>query len=62
MLGLAIGISHILLSQSTDSTKKTNPVIITGSVDGYYRYNFNNPKDYPYNSFTSFPAPAIPLN
>jgi hypothetical protein len=42
-------------AQSTDSTKKTSPpVTITGSVDAYYRYNFNNPKDYPYNSPTSF--------
>lgn len=35
--------------------KKTPPpVTITGSVDAYYRYNFNNPKAYPYNSPTSF--------
>ncbi|HRH51114.1 MAG TPA: outer membrane beta-barrel protein [Panacibacter sp.] len=36
-----------------DSTKSPGPTI-TGSVDAYYRYNFNNPKDYPYNSPTSF--------
>ena len=31
--------------QGTDSTKKTPPpVTITDSVDGYYRFNFNNPK------------------
>jgi hypothetical protein len=47
-------ISQVVLSQDADSAKKTNPVIITGSVDAYYRYNFNNPTDYPYNSFTSF--------
>jgi hypothetical protein len=42
-------------AQSTDSTKKTSPpVTITGSVDAYYRYNFNNPKSFPYNSYTSF--------
>ena len=36
-----------------DSTKKASTTI-TGSVDAYYRYNFNNPKNYPYNSLTSF--------
>ncbi|MEP6748590.1 MAG: outer membrane beta-barrel protein [Bacteroidota bacterium] len=48
-------ISQVVFSQESDSTKKTSlPVTITGSVDAYYRYNFNNPKDYPFNSFTSF--------
>lgn len=43
------------LSQVIDSIeKKPLPVIITGSVDAYYRYDFNNPKSSPYNSFTSF--------
>jgi len=37
-----------------DSTKKSSWPVITGSVDAYYRYNFNNPKEYPYNSPTSF--------
>lgn len=36
-----------------DSTKKSSTTI-TGSVDVYYRYDFNSPKDYPYNSLTSF--------
>jgi hypothetical protein len=36
-----------------DSTKKSSTAI-TGSADVYYRYNFNNPKSYPYNSLTSF--------
>lgn len=36
-----------------DSTKSSWPTI-TGFVDAYYRYNFNDPKDYPYNSPTSF--------
>ncbi len=48
--------------QDADSTKKKSlPLAITGSVDGYYRYNFNNPKpddetnaNKYYNSFTSF--------
>ncbi len=47
--------SEIVFSQGTDSTKKAAPAtIITGSADAYYRYNFNNPKAYPYNSATSF--------
>ncbi len=42
-------------SQASDSAKQTSlPVTITGSIDAYYRYNFNNPKLYPYNSLTSF--------
>ena len=44
-----------VVAQDSDSAKKTSsPVTITGSVDGYYRYNFNNPKTSPYNSPTSF--------
>jgi hypothetical protein len=27
---------------------------LSGSADVYYRYNFNDPKDYPYNNLTSF--------
>ena len=37
-----------------DSTEKKSSTTITGSVDAYYRYNFDSPKDYPYNSLTSF--------
>jgi len=37
-----------------DSTKKQPLLNISGSADVYYRYNFDNPKEYPYNSFTSF--------
>jgi hypothetical protein len=37
-----------------DTTKKTSPpVTITGSVDGYYRLNFSNPKSGA-NNYTSF--------
>ena len=46
--------SQIAFSQVADSSKKTAPVIITGSVDAWCRYNFSNPKNYPYNSPTSF--------
>jgi hypothetical protein len=52
-----VGITFYLFSfaQDTDQSKKTlAPVIITGSVDAYYRYNFNNPKTAPYNNLTSF--------
>lgn len=44
-------VSQLLFSQ--DSTKKSGTTI-SGSVDAYYRYNFNNPKRYPFNSLTSF--------
>ncbi len=62
MMIAALAIYGTLFSQATDSTKgttdstkKTSPLgTITGSVDAYYRYNFNNPKQYPFNSLTSF--------
>jgi len=48
-------IGQFAFSQDNDSTKKAaQPLTITGSVDAYYRYDFNNPKNYPYNSLTSF--------
>jgi len=48
-------VTKFSFSQVADSTKKLSaPVIITGSVDAYYRYDFHNPKTFPYNSFTSF--------
>ena len=62
LLTAVLAIGGAVFSQVSDSTKaikdtttKTSPLAtITGSVDVYYRYNFNNPKVYPYNSFTSF--------
>jgi len=55
MILMSIVFNQAIFSQVTDSTKKTSPpVTITGYVDGYYRYNFNNPKTAPYNSLTSF--------
>lgn len=52
---ITLAITRFVFSQSIDSSKKTSsPVIITGSVDAYYRYNFNNPKSAPYNNLTSF--------
>jgi hypothetical protein len=42
-------------SSAQDSTKKTrSPLTLTGSVDGFNRFNFNNPKTPSYNSPTSF--------
>jgi hypothetical protein len=40
-------------AQGTDSTKTPPPVTITGSVDGYYRYNFNAPSGST-NNYTNF--------
>jgi len=52
---LFVAMTRIAFSQTQDSIKQTSlPVTITGSIDAYYRYNFNNPKLYPYNSLTSF--------
>lgn len=41
-------------AQNADSTKKSPWPTITGSVDAYYRYNFNNPKSGATNNYTSF--------
>jgi len=40
-----------VFSQDSSSTRTFK---ISGSADVYYRYNFNNPKDPPYNNLTSF--------
>lgn len=37
-----------------DSSKTSSAFKLSGSADIYYRYNFDNPKNYPYNSATSF--------
>lgn len=55
VLILTLTAKQLVFSQDTATAKKTPPqVTITGSVDAYYRYDFSNPKDYPYNSLTSF--------
>lgn len=54
LIASAVILNQAMFAQS-DSTKKTAPSFaITGSVDAYYRFNFNNPKSFPYNSPTSF--------
>src|SRR5206468_3099282 len=45
-------ISIIVVAQ--DSATTTAAFKLSGSADVYYRYNFDNPKSYPYNSPTSF--------
>ena len=56
---ITVSVSQFVFSQNTDTTKKISPpVTITGSVDAYYRYNFNNPKTFPFNSLTSFTRSA----
>jgi len=58
MKKIPIVLVMILISQSVfsqDSTKKTSPLSISGSVDAYYRYNFNNARDSMHtNNYTSF--------
>lgn len=52
---IALALYQFVFSQETDTTKKTpSSFTISGGVDGYYRYDFNDPKVAPYNSFTSF--------
>ena len=45
-------ISMVVMAQ--DSSKTTSAFKLSGSADIYYRYNFDKPKSYPYNSPTSF--------
>jgi hypothetical protein len=58
MKKISIALVMLLINQlvfSQDSTKKISPLTITGSVDAYYRYNFNNAKDSMHtNNYTSF--------
>src|SRR3954462_1204304 len=53
---LVTGLALATLSASAqDTSKVAAPAFkLSGSVDGYYRYNFHNPKTSPYNNFTSF--------
>jgi len=63
-LGALLFFAFISTEAQTDSSKLTKPITdttdprpslaITGAVDAYYRYDFNNPGVTPYNSFTSF--------
>jgi hypothetical protein len=53
-LAMTMALTSYAFSQDGDSTKKGN-LAITGSVDAYYRYNFQNAKDQQkVNNFTSF--------
>ena len=58
MKQISIVMMMVLINQlvfSQDSTKKISPLTITGSIDAYYRYNFNNAKDSMHtNNYTSF--------
>ncbi len=55
LLVTSLALFSIAVLRAQDSAKKSGPTVaITGSLDAYYRYNFNNPPDYPYNSPTSF--------
>src|SRR5215471_966268 len=47
-------VASFIYSNAQDSTKKGN-LSISGSVDAYYRYNFQNAKDSAHtNNYTSF--------
>src|SRR6476646_8027171 len=63
LLGSLLIFGFIFTYAQTDSTKITTAAApeepkpgpaITGSVDVYYRYNFDNPKSGNLNNFTSF--------
>lgn len=46
-------LAFVTTIRAQDSTKD-HSLHISGSADAYYRYDLNNPKDKPYNNFTSF--------
>ena len=55
LFAMTMMVGAVVMCQQIDSTKKAPPfVAITGSVDAYYRYDFNNPKAASYNSLTRF--------
>ena len=55
LLFVVIAMQFFAFSQDSIFIKKDkNPFILTGSIDGYYQFNFNNPTTAPYNSITSF--------
>lgn len=54
-LGCTAMLLFILSYGQTDSTKTSPAPTITGSVDGYYRFNFNDPpSNSNFNNYTSF--------
>jgi len=55
LLVTSLALFFLIIGRAQDSAKKAAPTVaFTGSADAYYRYNFNNPPDLPYNSPTSF--------
>ncbi len=54
-LATIVFLCFLSTNAQTDSTKPTSPApTITGSVDTYFRYNFNDPESGATNNFTSF--------
>jgi hypothetical protein len=53
LFSAAIALCVPLAAALADSVK-TPAFKLSGFVDGYYRYNFNNPQQAPYNNLTSF--------
>ncbi|MEO6221216.1 MAG: outer membrane beta-barrel protein, partial [Ginsengibacter sp.] len=54
-LAAFVFLSFLFTNAQTDSTKPSSPApAITGSVDAYFRYNFNDPESGATNNFTSF--------
>lgn len=53
LLAMLLALFSTSFAQDSTAPEKKGP-IISGSADVYYRYNFNNYKEAPYNSYTSF--------
>jgi hypothetical protein len=54
ILAIQIAFATICTVSAQDSTKKSNPLVISGSVDAYYRYNFEQSSAADFNNKTSF--------
>jgi hypothetical protein len=53
LLAILMAMFSLAYSQDTTAPEKKGPTI-SGSADVYFRYGFNNYKESPYNSYTSF--------
>jgi hypothetical protein len=54
ILATQIALATFGYASAQDSTKKTSPLVISGSVDAYYRYSFEDSKAADFNNKTSF--------
>jgi len=54
ILATKVALASFGFALAQDTTKKSLPINLSGSVDAYYRYNFSDPPSGVTNSYTSF--------